>query len=236
MACGSDPALINDLLTQNIGVDKFTTVLGDGVTVKELCCNGKHRKLSHVNVAEWVARCVDVRLCEGETQLQAMRKGLGEVVPLSAFSLFSWQDLETLVCGSTDFDVSLLQSVTRYEGSTSQKLPYIQNFWKVLSEMNPTDKAQFLRFCWARTRVPARAADFHTKFKIQDPAPSSLADPDKNLPHAHTCFFSIQLPPYSTAEIMKERLSYAMWNCQSMNADMNLKDSELYNYMADDLA
>ena len=86
-----------------------------------------------------------MRLHEADEQLAALRQGLGEVVPLSAFALFSWQDMENLVCGSTDFDVSLLQSVTRYEGSTSAALPYIKYFWQVLAELNPKDKAQFLR-------------------------------------------------------------------------------------------
>jgi hypothetical protein len=80
----------------------------------------------------------------------------------------------------------------------------------------------------------------------------SVKEPDKHLPHAHTCFFSIQLPPYSSPAVLRERLVYAMWNCGSslflslecpsncfklplrasgsMNADVNLKDSELYNY------
>jgi hypothetical protein len=61
-----------------------------------------------------------------------------------------------------------------------------------------------------------------------------VKEPDKHLPHAHTCFFSIQLPPYTSPAVLRDRLTYAMWNCGTMNADVNLKDSELYNYHDDE--
>jgi len=51
--------------------------------------------------------------------------------------------------------------------------------------------------------------------------------PDCFLPKAHTCFFSINLPKYSSKEIMLARLKYAMWNCTEMDADFKLSDSEL---------
>ena len=37
---------------------------------------------------------------------------------------------------------------------------------------------------------------------------------DDYLPVAHTCFFSLELPPYSSQEIMRTKLLYAVYNCQ----------------------
>jgi other hect domain ubiquitin protein ligase E3 len=43
---------------------------------------------------------------------------------------------------------------------------------------------------------------------------------DKALPKADTCFFNIELPNYSTKEILKERLLLAInMDCVSINAD-----------------
>lgn len=45
-------------------------------------------------------------------------------------------------------------------------------------------------------------------------------DQDKRLPKADTCFFNIELPAYSSVEVMRERLLFAMnTDADSMNAD-----------------
>jgi len=42
---------------------------------------------------------------------------------------------------------------------------------------------------------------------------------DQYLPVAHTCFFSLELPAYSSLEIMKEKLRYASFNCTAIDGD-----------------
>jgi len=39
------------------------------------------------------------------------------------------------------------------------------------------------------------------------------------LPTAQTCFFQLRLPPYSSQEVMAERLRYAINNCRSIDMD-----------------
>lgn len=39
------------------------------------------------------------------------------------------------------------------------------------------------------------------------------------LPTAQTCFFQLRLPPYTTQEIMAERLRYSINNCRSIDMD-----------------
>lgn len=49
---------------------------------------------------------------------------------------------------------------------------------------------------------------------------------DKALPKADTCFFNLELPNYSTKEILKERLLLAInTDCDGMNAD-NLENMD----------
>jgi hypothetical protein len=36
---------------------------------------------------------------------------------------------------------------------------------------------------------------------------------------SHTCYFILDLPAYSTAEIMYERLNYAITSCPSIDGD-----------------
>ncbi len=52
---------------------------------------------------------------------------------------------------------------------------------------------------------------------------------------SHTCFFTIDLPAYSTAEIMYDRLNYAISSCSSIDGDGNMNDpSNRQNVDSDD--
>ena len=42
---------------------------------------------------------------------------------------------------------------------------------------------------------------------------------DQYYPVSHTCFFTLELPRYSTKKIMREKLPYAIFNCLSIDAD-----------------
>ena len=48
---------------------------------------------------------------------------------------------------------------------------------------------------------------------------ASDADPAKFLPISHTCFFSIELPRYSSKDICYAKLLWAVNNCVSIDAD-----------------
>jgi len=41
---------------------------------------------------------------------------------------------------------------------------------------------------------------------------------------SHTCFFTVDLPEYSTTEIMYERLNYAITNCSNIDGDGNMNE------------
>ena len=66
------------------------------------------------------------------------------------------------------------------------------------------DRSQFLRFTWGRSRLP---------HKDNWPRPFKLCARnygDDMLPLAHTCFFELELPQYSSEKIMRERLLFAI--------------------------
>jgi E3 ubiquitin-protein ligase HERC2 len=44
-------------------------------------------------------------------------------------------------------------------------------------------------------------------------------NPDIALPTSHTCFFSLEVPKYSSFEILKEKLKYAISHCQAIDTD-----------------
>lgn len=68
-------------------------------------------------------------------------------------------------------------------------------------------------------------------------APSPLgpvraaAELDGKLPVAHTCFFSLDLPPYSSYEVLRAKVSFAIVNCQAIDADFNPTDSAMSTWV-----
>jgi E3 ubiquitin-protein ligase HERC2 len=87
---------------------------------------------------------------------------------------------------------------------------------QVLEEFSDEERSMFLRFCWGRSRLPLRADAFPQRFKLQN---FSRTPADNYLPVSHTCFFSLELPAYSSLEVMKQKLTYAIYNCQAIDGD-----------------
>ncbi len=59
---------------------------------------------------------------------------------------------------------------------------YIQYFWATLEAFDNAQRALFLRFVWARSRLPATKEEFTQKFKIQaSTSAGALTNPDKQV-------------------------------------------------------
>jgi hypothetical protein len=144
------------------------------------------------------------RLHECDVQLAALRRGLANVVPIRALSLFTWQECEVLVAGSPVIDVEVLKRHTRYEAFSASD-PVIKRFWEVFEGFTPEQRYNYVRFVWGRSRLPAPGARWSSEHTI-----SSHSGGDKALPMAHTCFFTIDLPAYSSVERMRWGLTTAV--------------------------
>jgi hypothetical protein len=90
--------------------------------------------------------------------------------------------------------------------------------WEILEEYSRDDRKAFLRFICGRSRLPVTRKDCQQTivFKIQS---MSKMPPDKYLPVSHTCFFSIELPRYSSKALMKQKLTYSIYNCFVIDGD-----------------
>jgi hypothetical protein len=138
--------------------------------------------------------------------------------------LFTAEELETLVCGRRELDVELLKSVTEYEGGLKDSDAHVKWFWEVLEEMGAEDRTAFLKFAWARSRMPSKS-ELSTAFHLQQPSGGAAEKPDSFLPSAQTCFFSLALPRYSSKDILKIKFLKAI-ECTLMDADVRLRSAE----------
>jgi len=62
------------------------------------------------------------------------------------------------------------------------------------------ERSLYLRFVWGRSRLPLRAEDFPKKHKLKLQSTSGKLLRN-TLPVAHTCFFSLDLPQYTTKKV-----------------------------------
>jgi len=78
-------------------------------------------------------------------------------------------------------------------------------------------KKKFLRFICGREKLPPVLT---SNFVIQEF--QTFGDEeyvDNYLPVSHTCSFALELPEYSTKEILREKLLYAITYCRNIDLD-----------------
>ena len=164
-----------------------------------------------------------------QRMLNSFVEGLSNVLPVEILTIFTGSELRDIVCGNADIDVDLLRRVVEYEGY-DESADVVQYFWETLREITNEERRAFLQFVWARNRLPTKESDFDAPFKIQKDASSTSKDAknsDQALPSASTCFFSLALPEYSSKEILKEKLLFAINNVTTMETDFQTNSAEI---------
>lgn len=120
------------------------------------------------------------------------------------------------MCGKPDYDVAELRKDTIYEGVTSEDRRVLL-LWEALGQATPMQRRLFLRFVAGRDRLPV---------KLRVLPYANATNPDAVLPRATTCFFALELPDYSSLEVMKQRLYYSVENCADMDADFMARPTD----------
>ncbi|GAB1604494.1 E3 ubiquitin-protein ligase HERC2-like [Argonauta hians] len=198
---------------------------------QEMQLSMKYR-ITPENRSEYIKSAINYRLHEFDDQIRWVREGMAKVIPVPLLSLFTGFELETMVCGSPDIPLTLLKSVATYKGIDATA-PLIQWFWAVMEEFTNTERSLFLRFVWGRTRLPRTIADFRGRdFVLQ--VLDKYNPPDHFLPESYTCFFLLKMPRYSSQEILREKLKYAIHFCKSIDTDDYARVALTEDLMDDD--
>ncbi|XP_072942235.1 ubiquitin-protein ligase E3A [Epargyreus clarus] len=139
------------------------------------------------------------------TQFAAFRRGFVMVTDESQLgALFRPEEVETLVCGSKNFDFNELEKSTEYDGGFTAESQTIKDFWSIVHSLSLEDKRKLLQFTTGSDRVPVGGLS-NLKLVIARNGP----DCDR-LPTAHTCFNVLLLPEYDTKEKLEDRLMKAI--------------------------
>ncbi|KAK2959130.1 putative HECT E3 ubiquitin ligase [Blattamonas nauphoetae] len=160
---------------------------------------------------------------EGQSEAQLVRTGLLSLVSEELLLFSTGADLEFLVCGDDEMSVEDLKEVTEFRGEYRQ--PEKQNmYWQMIESMTNEERKRWLRFVTGRSKLPAsvrQRKDSKEKreiiMKVDSMRPRNSVD--RYLPLGHTCAQAVEIPLYSTLEIMKAKCVYAAMNCLSIETD-----------------
>ena len=156
-----------------IDLDLTFSVLEDRLGAsyeKSLIPNGKNIVVTKNNRHHYVASMAYYYLHERiRSQSSAFRRGLNKLVPVGWIQMFNAHELQLIIGGSSNkFDIEDMKLHSRYGAGYHPDQPYIQAFWKIVSEFNEEERAKFLRFVTSCSRPPLLGfRKLHPKFCIQ---------------------------------------------------------------------
>lgn len=175
--------------------------------------NGDKIPVTNQNRKEYVHLYVDFLLNKSiYKQFAAFYYGFHSVCASYALLLLRPEEVEILVCGSPELDMSALQRSTQYEGYQKTDLT-IRYFWDVVLGFSLDLQKKLLHFATGSDRVPVGGmADLN--FKI------SKSETSTNwLPVAHTCFNQLCLPPYKNRKELKQKLIIGISNAEGFGLE-----------------
>ena len=104
---------------QGISIENFSDVFPFTFTVTtsderivELVPGGALKEVTFESRLEYCERIENYRMNEFNSQAAAVRRGLACMIPSRLLSLFTWEQLERMVCGDPFIDLELLKSNT----------------------------------------------------------------------------------------------------------------------------
>ncbi|XP_028841878.1 NEDD4-like E3 ubiquitin-protein ligase WWP2 isoform X1 [Denticeps clupeoides] len=214
-----DPEFYNSIMwvkensLEECGVELYFAqdmeILGK-VTTHPLKDDGENELVTQENKEEYISLLTDWRFTRGvEEQNKAFLDGFNEVVPLEWLRYFDEKELELMLCGMQEIDLSDWQKNTIYRHYTKNS-KQIHWFWQVVKEMDNEKRIRLLQFVTGTCRLPV--GGFAELIGSNGPQKFCIDKVGKEtwLPRSHTCFNRLDLPPYRNLEQLREKLLFAI--------------------------
>jgi len=203
----------------------FETTTGQNKKTVELIPGGNNILVTKENVIQYIHLVSHERMnIAGSRQTHAFLHGFRDIIPAPWVRLFSAYEFQKLISGDDavqGIDVQGMMNVTRYSGGLHPSQPIVQWLWEVVYEMTPDQQRKFLKFMTSCSRQPLLG------FKSLVPAPcvqqTRLMEDNRGidiaegspignirLPTSSTCMNLLKLPKYTSKEMLRDKLLYAI--------------------------
>ncbi|PSC67747.1 E3 ubiquitin-ligase UPL6 [Micractinium conductrix] len=179
----------------------------------ELAPRGSDTPVTAENRLAYIHRVADYRLNRQiRAPAAAFLRGLQTLIKPEWVRMFNEEELQMLISGGQQgLDLADVRAHVQYAGGYHQEHPVIAALWEALASFTPAQQAAFLRFITSCPRPPLLG------FKYLEPplgiqmAGSMLDERAADrLPTAATCMNLLKLPPYRSAQQVRDKLLYAI--------------------------
>jgi hypothetical protein len=191
----------------------------------ELMPGGSAIPVSKENVIQYIHLAAHQKMnVQGARQTAAFLNGFRDIIPSQWVRLFSAYELQKLISGDDavkGIDVHGMMAAMRYSGGFHPSQDIVHWLWEVVDEMTPEQQRKFLKFMTSCSRQPLLG------FSSMVPAPciqqtrlredhrgndiaEDLGTGNIRLPTSSTCMNLLKLPKYTSKEMLKEKLLYAI--------------------------
>ncbi|KAK2977601.1 hypothetical protein RJ640_007237 [Escallonia rubra] len=163
------------------------------------------------NLEEYVTYVVDATINSGiSRQVEAFKSGFNQVLPIRHLQIFTEEELERLLCGEREiWNANDLMDHIKFDHGYTASSPPVTNLLEIIREYDCELQKAFLRFVTGAPGLPfGGLASLNPKLTIVRKQSGNC--PDADLPSVMTCANYLKLPPYSSKEMMKEKLLYAI--------------------------
>mmetsp|Transcript_24955 Transcript_24955/g.36806 ORF Transcript_24955/g.36806 Transcript_24955/m.36806 type:complete len:905 (+) Transcript_24955:149-2863(+) len=186
----------------------FTVVGPDGNDVI-LCKNGDTIPVTQENKSEYIRLMTQWKtVFSVSALLTPFLEGFWELVPLAVIcsNEISSADLDLMLNGKPSIDVEEIRAYTIFQGEKdfNDSHPQVIMLWQVVREFEDSLQRSFLKFVTGTSSVPLDGYD--PPFNLTQ----GIDMVEDSLPRAHTCFNQLVIPIYSSVDVMKEKLVFAI--------------------------
>jgi len=187
------------------------SVFGKNITI-DLKTNGRNIGVTDTNKSEYIQLLMKYRMLDStEAQLEQLLIGFYEVIPPLLVSIFTFQEIELLLCGLPYIDVEDWEKSTQYStrGCLKKGNKVAKWFWDIVkNEFTDEQRARLLQFSTGSANVPVGGfKELQTHSGNTCPF-TILGVPlkQKKYPGAHTCFNRLELPMYTSKKDLRQNL------------------------------
>mmetsp|Transcript_6882 Transcript_6882/g.12318 ORF Transcript_6882/g.12318 Transcript_6882/m.12318 type:complete len:1801 (-) Transcript_6882:1695-7097(-) len=180
----------------------------------ELIPEGRDVSVTRLNVDQYVHAVARYVIYTGiKNQVRAFANGFCKVLNLTCLLYFQPEELEVLLCGPEyeHWSPEFLAEVSSCDHGYTYDSHAVQSLFQVLSGLEKDEQRAFMRFITGTPRLPVGGLRaLNPRLTIVKRVPDSGLGPDDSLPSVMTCTNYLKLPDYSSREILREKLCYAM--------------------------
>lgn len=183
----------------------------------ELIKNGKNTLVTQQNVDSYVNFVNDYMIGSKLDSLKnAFCDGFATVFQKGIWDMFDARELRTLIAGE-DVRLSLidLKNYVEISHGYEPSSPQIAMLFDILLEFDDQQKSLFIKFITGSERLPIGGlSSLQPHLSVAKKSDDSLSNQDDALPSVMTCTHYFKLPPYSSKEIMKNKILLAIFEGQ----------------------